>query len=321
MTLANREAAARILAATLTLLAREEESLPAPFALWRRPLKAGNIKDVAVKVAEGLASVVWVDDGYPARGLLIRQDQPLESVILGYRSSRLLGPWLFEPDQAERQRKTAALAQKALALSAGPEFMALKTSHDPAIIRGFNEAGFVVAEIGAEMAGPLLIDLIPEFPFTRREGLTLKSPGPREGEKWLNQLGELFYDGHYLHGPYLPRDFAAKLWRAVSLSHLSQSQPALFLWEEFGQRPVAVALATTTGQEARLLAIHVALDRRGQGLGRLLLLELTRMLADQGVTTLVAETSSYNLPAIALYQSLGLKAQSPVITLHGYKAK
>jgi ribosomal protein S18 acetylase RimI-like enzyme len=316
---AKRQATARILAASLTLLAREEESLPRPFALWNRPLRAGDIKEAALKVASGQGSVVWVDDSYPARGLLIRLEQPLETLVLGRRSVRLMGPWLMEPDHHERQRKTVLLAQKAKDVEPGPEFVAVKAIHDPAIIRGFCQAGFQVAEISALLSGPLKVELLPEFPFVRHAGLSLRTPGPGEGEKWLTQLGELFYDGHYLHGPYLPADFSAKLWRAVAQSHFSQSQPALFLWEEPSQRPVAMALATVNGQEASLLALVVAEDRRSQGLGRVLLLELVRELTSQGVQSLAVETASYNLPALALYQGLGLSVRAPLIALHSQK--
>jgi GNAT superfamily N-acetyltransferase len=319
VTEAKRQASARILAATLTLLAREEEGLPSPFSLWNRPLKPAEVKEAALKVAGGLASVVWVDEGYPARGLLIRHDQPLESIILGYPAARLLGPWLLEPDQAERQRKTALLAQKAKDLSPGPVFLAARTCQDPAIVRGFGQVGFQVADIASELSGPLMEELIPEFPFTRREGLSLRTPGPGEGESWLTQLGELFYDGHYLHGPSLPPDFSAKLWRAACVSHFAQNQPALFLWEDFGQRPVAMALAAAKGSEASLVVLHVAEDRRGQGLGRLLLLEMERVLSRLAVKTLNVQTSSYNLPALALYQGLGLKTMAPAITLHCLK--
>jgi GNAT superfamily N-acetyltransferase len=270
-------------------------------------------------VAAGLADVVWVDDGYPARGLLIRNEQPLETLVLGHRATRLLGPWLFEPDPLERQKIALSLAQKTLNAASGPEFLAIKAAQDPAVIRGFGQAGFEVAEIGSELSGPILVELIPEFPVKRREGLTLKTPKFREGEEWLARLGDLFYDGHYLNGPYLPRDFSGKLWRAVCQGLLSQGQPALFLWEELGQRPVAMALASVAGEEARLVAIHVAADRRGQGLGEVLLLEMARELARRGAKTLTAETSSYNLPALALYGAIGLKTRAPFVTLHARK--
>jgi GNAT superfamily N-acetyltransferase len=308
------------LAATLTLLAREEDSLPSPFALWRVPLTAQDIKEAALKVASGQARVVWVDDGYPARGLLIRQEQALESLILGYRAFRLLGPWLMEPDPGERQKKTATLARKAQDLEPGPGFWAVKAIHDPAIIRGFLRAGFQVAEISSRLSGPINPQLPPEFPFSRGEGLSLRTPERGEGPAWLERLGDLFYDGHYLHGPFLPRDFSTKLWRAVSLSHFAQAQPALFLWEELAQRPVAVALANVQGQEASLSVLFVAEELRGKGWGRTLLLETLRELGRLKATSLTVETAAYNLPALALYQGVGLKTRAPLITLHGMKS-
>jgi GNAT superfamily N-acetyltransferase len=316
---AKRQAEARILAGTLTLLAREEENLPAPYALWNRPLNAAQIKETALKAASGLARAVWVDDSYPARGLLIMTEQSLETVILGWRSLRLTGPWLMEPDPAERQAKTAVLARKAVSGETPPFFMAVKTIHDPAVIRGFEEAGFQTAEISSCLSGPLRKDLIPDFPFVRHTGLTLKNPGPEEGGRWLDQLGELFYDGHYLHGPCLPADFSAKLWQSVGRQHLAQGHPVLFLWEEYGQRPAAMAMAQVWGSQAHLLALHVTEDRRGEGLGRLVLLEMERLLVRQQVQTLSAETASWNLPALRLYQGLGLSLKAPLITLHCQK--
>ncbi|MDR1083414.1 MAG: GNAT family N-acetyltransferase [Deltaproteobacteria bacterium] len=316
MTEAKRQASARILAGTLTLLAREEEGLPSPFALWNSPLTPGFIKEAALKVASGLAGAVWADDSYPARGLLLRQEQALETLILGQKSVRLAGPWLMDPEPADRQRRTAHLARKAADQEQGPVFMAIKTVHDPAIIRGFAEAGFQVAEISTQLAGTLNGDIIPEFPFVRHPGLFLKTPEPEEGEKWLRALGELFYDGHYLHGPYLPPDFSCKLWQAVTKNQLYQGQPVLFLWEESGQRPVALAMAAVSGREARLSVLHVTEDRRGQGLGKLLLLELVRVLIKRQVTSLACETASYNLPALALYQAMGFRIMTPLITFH-----
>jgi hypothetical protein len=307
------------LAGTLTLLAREEETLPSPFALWNSPLKAQDIKTLALKVAQGLARVVWVEDSYPARGLLIIEDQGLEQVILGRRALRLNGPWLMDLDPQERQRRSQILAQKAADTEKGPVFLAIKTVHDPAIMRGFAAAGYQIAEISTRLMGELDGKLIPEFPFVRHKGLSVKAPGPEEGEKWLTSLGDLFYDGHYLHGPFLPPEFSSKLWRAVCLQHLAQNQPVLFLWEEFSQRPVALALATVQGSAAHLAVLHVTFERRGRGLGKLLLLEMARVLLAREVTTLAAETSSYNLPALALYQGLGLKIINPLITFHYQK--
>ncbi|MDR1656499.1 MAG: GNAT family N-acetyltransferase [Deltaproteobacteria bacterium] len=313
-----RQAAARVLAATLTLLAREMERLAPPFSLWAESLEADEIKQTAMSVAAGEAAVLWVDESHPARGLAIIRVMPLESAILGEGSLRIVGPWLVEPDPVERRQSARTIAVKAreLSLKGGSKFVIVKTWHDPAILRGFIDEGFQVAEITSRFSGPIEETKLPEFPFLYHAGLAIRTPAPPEREKWLEALGELFYDGHYRHGPYLPQDFSARIWRQIILRDMKKQLPTVFLWDERQRCPVGLAMAAVGGPAADLTVVHINDDRRGEGLGRLLINELVRLMFQRGVTKLRAETACWNLPAVSLYSSLGLRPRVPLVALH-----
>jgi ribosomal protein S18 acetylase RimI-like enzyme len=157
---------------------------------------------------------------------------------------------------------------------------------------------------------------LPEFPFLYHAGLSLQAPLAPDRPKWLDDLGDLFYDGHHRHGPFLPADFPSKLWREVAIRDMASGSPAVFLWDERQRRPVGLALAGRSGRLASLTILHVTEDRRGQGLGRLLLNEIIRSLVKLGAKELSIETASWNLPALSLYQGLGLKLRPPLAVLH-----
>jgi ribosomal protein S18 acetylase RimI-like enzyme len=308
------------------LLSRELESLPAPFSLWHPRLRAKDIKEAALKVAGGQALAIWVDESHPAMGLALYQPQLLESQLLGYGAGRLFGPYLVDPVDAQRQERGRILAHKAMekARGFGTRFLSIKTGQDPAVIRGLCAAGFQVAEIITRLCGSLGVLLAGSEDSPRLDtgrgglsGLSLLEPGdPKEAVSWLEMLGDLFYDGHHRHSPFLPPDLSGSLWRAVASRLLEEKSPSLFLWDGRQKAPVAMALAQLDGDEAFLAVMHVAEECRNQGLGAYLLRQLSKNLRQAGAQNLWAETASWNLPALALYQSLGLKPQAPTLALH-----
>ena len=109
---AQSEGSARIMAATLTLVAREQRPMPPPYSIWNPRLDPGEIQEMALEVAGGKAHAVWVDDSHPARGLLIIRERELESEILGYGSAMLKGPYLVDPDPVMRGGATSLLVRK-----------------------------------------------------------------------------------------------------------------------------------------------------------------------------------------------------------------
>ncbi|MDR1314929.1 MAG: GNAT family N-acetyltransferase [Deltaproteobacteria bacterium] len=315
---AKNEASARILAATLTLISREQRTLPPPYSLWTPHMDPGQVREASMLVADGKAQVVWAEDSYPARGLLLYRARILETELLGYGSAVLQGPFLVDPDPDGRQRKTGTMASKALqiARSRGVKFVSVKTSHDPAVLRGFADVGFRVAEVTTCLEGPIAT---PEEPLRpcKIAGVQLKPGGEEDAKAILDHLGDLFYDGHHLHGPFLPEDFSGRLWRMVAERDLaSKSCPSLVAMDTRLNVPVGLAVGTVSGQRAYLTILHVAESRRGQGLGKLLLSQLSALLYGKGARTLSVETASWNLPALSLYVSVGLKHAAPLMALH-----
>ncbi|MDR2459528.1 MAG: GNAT family N-acetyltransferase [Deltaproteobacteria bacterium] len=317
-TKARNEATARIMAATLTLITREQTALAEPYSLWNPTLKAWEIRQMAHEVADSKAQVLWVEESHPALGLMAMKKRELESSLLGYGSAMLKGPFLVDPDPASRQKKTLSLALKAreLARKNSFKFLTAKTTHDPAVLRGFMEANFSLAEIITCLAGPIAEMKKKETSKKKLLGLSIEVPDPQEAQAILEELGDLFYDGHHLHGPYLSGDFSGRLWSKVAERDLKNNNPALVVRDIRQNRSIGIAIAYLVGQEAMLSILHVDESRRGKGIGGELLRELMILLYEKGAISLSAETASWNLPALSLYISLGLRPISPLVALH-----
>jgi GNAT superfamily N-acetyltransferase len=314
---AQNEGAARILAATLTLIARERRTMAPPYCLWDPDLSAKEIKDLALEVANGKALVIWVDNYHPARGLIILRERELESELLGYGSFMLKGPFLVDPDPKSRQKTTSLLVKKAIIIAGGYKagFLSAKTTHDPAVLRGFLEEGFSMAEIDSCLIGPIPEEKDLEN-LTRISGIELREAEIKDAELMAEELGDLFYDGHHLHGPYLPMRFAGELWKRILIREIKLEKPALKAVDIRKKRTVGLALGDINGTDASLSILHVNEERRKEGLGRLLLKSLMRLLRNKGANSLYVETASFNIPALNLYASLGLKPVAPKVALH-----
>ena len=315
----HNEASARILAATLTLISRERGSLPPPFSLWYPVLNAKTIKELALDAAFDRSKVIWADDSYPARGVLVFHPMELESALLGKKPARLKGPFLVDLASASRQKTAWSLAEKGKAqgLRDGCRFLSVKLPHDPALIRGFTEGGFAAAEITPVLEGPLAErrreDLSLEPKLT---GIIIRPSDEADAAGLLSQLGDLFYDGHHLHSPFLPEDFLARLWRKLAEEGLRSGDSAVFAADQRQGRAAGFAMAALSGAEAVLSILHVNEQKRNLGLGAMILKNLFAILYEKGARTIRAETASWNLPALSLYISLGLRPRAPLIAMH-----
>ncbi|MDR2302261.1 MAG: GNAT family N-acetyltransferase [Deltaproteobacteria bacterium] len=317
----SRQASAKVLAATMTLMAREMGALTPPLSLWMPQPTAIDIKDAAQAVISGQAVVLWVDDSHPAMGLAVCQTQPLESLLLGQGSLRLIGPYMVEPDSLQRYQNTKILAAKAkeVAKISQGQFLSIKTWHDGAILRALIDEGFQMAEIGAKLTGTL--DFDPQAnDFSNIAGVSLRKVKGYEIPGLLDEFGELFYDGHLKHGPYLPSGFQNALWREVALTDFKRKEPFVFLFQDRPEEPIGLAWGAVSAPASTLRAIHVSQNRRGQGLGAYLLKALFKQMNQLGAKRITVETASWNLPALRLYQALGLVHDTPLVALH-YKPK
>jgi ribosomal protein S18 acetylase RimI-like enzyme len=315
----HNEATARILAATLTLISRERRGLPPPYSLWYPDLNPRAIKDLALDVAFDRARALWVDEGHPARGLLIFHPQELESGLLGFKSARLKGPYVVDLNPVSRQKTALSLAAKGQALASRENFafLSVKLPHDPALIRGFTEAGFSAAEITTVLEGPIRHEDGEAYgQQPKLSGILIRPSEEEDVSTLLSQLGDLFYDGHHLHSPFLPDDFSRKLWRRLAEDGLSAGDVGIFAKDQRQGAAVGLAMAKLSGADATLTVLHVNEEKRNQGLGQLLLKNLYNVLHEKGGRTIRAETASWNLPALALYINMGLRPLAPLIALH-----
>jgi ribosomal protein S18 acetylase RimI-like enzyme len=312
-----RHAAAKVMAATMTLMAREMGVQAPPARLWMPALTATEIREAAQAVITGQAAVLWVDESHPAQGLAVLRAQPLESRLMGVGSLRLSGPWMVEPDPALRYKnaRVVALKAKGLARQSDSHFLSVKTWHDPSVLRGLIDEGFQLAEIGARLAGKLDYENQAED-FDRVAGASLRIPKNFEFPAWYDAFGDLFYDGHLRHGPYLAPAFQTALWRELALTDLRRGQPFVFLWQDRPEEPIGIAWGAINGPAGTLMAIHVIERRRGQGLGAFLAGALFKRMFRMGARELTAETASWNLPALRLYHGLGLTQTAPLVALH-----
>ncbi len=318
--------AARIVAGTLTLLAREIQELGPPLELWTPGLYPERIRELAADVGHGRLAPLWVQSHHPARGLILYADSPTESSFFKVPCARLLGPYLVVEDQLDREERCRTLARSAIkfAASCGHQRIIMKTFHDPAILRGFLAENFVLAEIGSSLCGhlpdkesgeTLRFERPPGFVWLRgREELLPLAP------EILSSFGDFFYDGHHCHSPFFGPEQAARFWRQIMLDDLQdEATLALALWDQRKDRIAALATVRLgSGREAVLSILAVTQNYRGRGLGRLIMLELLERLRGKA-KHLRVETASYNLPALRLYQSLGFFPLAPLVALHYQK--
>ena len=182
-------------------------------------------------------------------------------------------------------------------------------------MRGFLAEGFLLAEIGSCLKGPVSEEKDLQ-PLPKMSGLQIVPADTLKAEAIMAELGELFYDGHHLHCPLLPEGFSKDLWRRVLIRDIKAGKPALILSDLRGKRAAGLALADIQGPDATLSAISVGEEHRGRGLGKALLKNMMPLLHRKGARTLSAETASYNIPALSLYLSSGLRPASPKVALH-----
>ncbi|MDR2352630.1 MAG: GNAT family N-acetyltransferase [Deltaproteobacteria bacterium] len=317
-TINHNESTARILAATLTLIAREQKTHSPPFSLWTPELGAKEIKKAAQEVVSGQAQVIWVDEGHPSYGLMLLGKQALETSLLGSGAGRLKGPFLVDSDSISRQEKTQSLVSKAkeLAKLLNYRFLSAKITHDPAVIRGFNSEGFLAAEIITSLEGQISPVILEEITHLKFPSIELQSSDNVDSSVLLDKLGDLFYDGHYLHSPVLPSDFSKRLWAKVAIAKIEAGNTALFALDQRQKEPVGLALPCLDGEEARLTILHVSESFRNLGLGEYLLKNCLAQVYERGARFLKAETASWNLPALSLYIKVGLKPVAPFVALH-----
>ncbi|KXS55866.1 MAG: hypothetical protein AMR96_05940 [Candidatus Adiutrix intracellularis] len=254
MTNPDRQNAARIVAGTLTLLSRELHEAGHPADLWTPKLWPEYIRETAARVSQGEATVLWAERSHPARGLVIYEASPEESTFFGFSCARLWGPYLMVKEQRDREIRVRKLARLAINLfqTRDDHFLTLKTSHDPASLRGFLAEGFILAEIGATLISPVpkipgaAEDRLPNFIFLEQ------TKASKLASNLVAELGIFFYDGHLRHDSEVGPEAADRFWSARLAGDLAgAAQETIILWDRPKDRVAGLATARLNKQGAR----------------------------------------------------------------------
>ena len=119
-------------------------------------------------------------------------------------------------------------------------------------------------------------------------------------------------------------DEARELWRRCfgalkdddepeRLRRAFDRNPGLFLVDEIDGRIAGTTLATTDGRRGFLYHVATHPSYRRRGIAGALVREACRRLFERGVTTIHLRVAAENAAAIALYESLGLTRDPPVM--------
>jgi len=200
----------------------------------------------------------------------------------------------------------------------GVQFTAVKVpGPDPILCQALESFGFYVTDNVTCLSwpndgGP------PEAPLPEGFTFSAKRDDP---EKIARHFSRLFYDGRFHNDARLDLEKADALWRAAILNQL-QNEASQILVLEKDETPVGlttVKAVQTDGAEAETAACLFILGLRekyrGQGLGRVLLAETMKRLGP-GCKRLEVETSTFNRPALNLYQAMGFRLNQVKLTLH-----
>jgi RimJ/RimL family protein N-acetyltransferase len=198
----------------------------------------------------------------------------------------------------------------------GIRFLAAKVpGPDPILVQAFEHHGFYLTDATQSLhrsGGPL-----PETPTLPPEYRFEAKADPDEAAR---AFGRLFYDGRFHHDHRIPRETADRLWaQAVRSQAAGEAREALYLFHD--DRPVGIAALTPAGPpdgRGCLFLFGIKDEYRGRGLGTPLLAEILRR-HQNGYSAIDVETSTYNLPALRLYRSLGFEPGIVRVSLHGWR--
>ena len=188
---------------------------------------------------------------------------------------------------------------------------------DPLVCQALEAAGFYLTDTGVTLArvpGPIseTKEVTPELTWAQQAG------DPAEIARIFNSL---FFDGRFYHDPRIPEETADRLWETAIYNQVrGEADRILFLLS--AGRPIGLASIKDTDagpdrteKVGRLFIFGLLPSHRGRGLGKPLLAELLRRIQDQ-YQRLEVGTSTYNLPALRVYQFLGFVLQGFHASLH-----
>jgi predicted N-acetyltransferase YhbS len=131
------------------------------------------------------------------------------------------------------------------------------------------------------------------------------------------ELGDIcfraFKDISDRHG--FPTDFGTPEFARMVVSSCIANEAGYSVAAKSGGALVGSNFFTFTDEVAGVGPVSVDPDRQGDGIGRLLMEDLLRAAAEQGIERVRLMQDSFNLTSLALYASLGFDTRHPCVLL------
>lgn len=96
-------------------------------------------------------------------------------------------------------------------------------------------------------------------------------------------------------------------WTEASINQILKENPAAQIILDSQQNPQAFILWLNLGNEVEILALAVSLEFQRKGLMQRLWMQWVSQLHQHSIKTIWLEVHAGNLPALSLYQKLGLQ--------------
>ena len=242
---------------------------------------------------------------------------PWDTAFFGYPCARIDCLSMCGNNQ-ERYANASSILSQILSWSDenGVKFVSVKISGpDPAVCQALEQVGFYTTDC--------LVSLVrtndQEVASTRIPGgvtFTGDIPEPIETARYFR---ELFFDGRFHNDLHLDKIKADELWEKAIVNQLTSGSSGKLLME-LESRPSGLAIFRPMDPQSpsgagSLFVMGLTPACRGRGLGKVLLTEAMTRLGGQ-YSAVEVETSTYNYPAVRVYQFCGFQPRQIKLSLH-----
>jgi GNAT superfamily N-acetyltransferase len=198
------------------------------------------------------------------------------------------------------------------------QFLAAKIPADPALAQALEQCGFYLTDTAMGFTLKQIEKLPQSEPPAGYD--FLENPG--NAETIASAFSSLFWDGRFHHDPAIEKTTADRLWQEAVKNQLAGDADMSFLLTYKNQPAglVTVAESFADKQCGCLFIVGLRESHQRKGLGRILLTQAVNRASDR-FKQLEVETSTYNLPAIRLYQSVGFQPNEARLSFHCWQGK
>ena len=279
---------------------------------WSGPALPRPVPDSENHTGDSQVRIFQADSGWAQARLLT-----WDTAFFGYPCARLDFLAVAGNNQERYSGASQLMSQiMSWADQNGLKFVSIKLpGPDPVVCQALEQVGFYTTDclvsLSRTNAGMLVrVDAPEEVTFTGDIG------SPLETARYFR---ELFFDGRFHNDVHLDKSQADALWEQAIISQLNSGSSQALLMKVDSQpagltifRPVDDRCPSGAGS---LFVMGLTPVFRGRGLGKFLLAEALAQLGGQ-YETIEVETSTYNYPAVRVYQYCGFQPRQIKLSLH-----